>query len=87
MRVEELAGVVMVIDEEDGDEEMPAGHYLVIRLPDSLEQSMALMNDADAGLDMLRDAAGKDAAELAIDAAFALKLGSAGVAAHTTAEA
>lgn len=87
MRVEELCGVVMTVSDEDADEDLPAGKYLVIPLPDSLSASMDLMNNGQAGRDMIASELGEAAADLAVEAAFALKLGNAGVFAHTEAEA
>ena len=87
MRVEELAGHVVYVPREDADEDMPEGHYLVIPLPDSLEASMRLMQDGQAGRDMIAAQLGEAGADLALEASFALKLGNAGVFAHTEAEA
>lgn len=87
MRVEELCGMVMRISAEDADDDLPEGAYLVIPLPDTLQGSMDLMNDGQAGLDVLASSVGREAADLASEAAFLLRLGSAGVAAHTEAEA
>lgn len=87
MRVEELCGMVMVIGQEDADEELPAGAYLVIPLPDSLDGAMRLMEDGQAGRDVIEASIGKAGADLAMEAAFALKIGNAGVVAFTEAEA
>ncbi len=84
---EELCGFVMVVDAEDADEDLPTGHYLVVPLPDSLDGAMRLMQDGQAGRDVIAAQLGEAGADLAMEATFALKIGNAAVVAHTEAEA